>query len=1234
MASASASERPDQPRHQGGDANELSDDAIAQLETRARERCARLLAQDPELQRAAPDHDAIEKIRSCRTMIDAFAMASALYADRPCLGHRAFTLEPGGAAGRATVRYLPELRTISYAELWARAEALASGLTHGGLARTGTFVGIYGLGSADWVAASVACLYLAAVSVPLQTTMSPGDLQHVINEAELGCIVCSVEQIEPLASILPRCPTVRGVVVMDLRGGEPAEREALSAWRGELASGRGAGFTLCSMRELEHLGRARGIVRRVVPAELPDPDPLLTIMYTSGSTGTPKGAMFPESVWRTRWQDRMRLPELPAVILDYLPLNHLAGSGHAIQTLLRGGVVYFAAESDMSTLFEDIRLARPTEILLVPRVSEMIHDHFQAEVVKRSASLARSDDEGRRRVEAEVMAEMRASFLGDRLLGVIVGSAPTPEAIQSFLKRCFEVPVYDGYGSTEAGVITINGHVIESVLRFELVDRPDLGYRTTDAPWPRGELHVKTNALIPGYYKNGDATRDLFDDEGLLITGDIMEQRGPDRLFWIDRAKNVLKLSQGEFVATSRLEGTFVAQSRFVHQIYLHGSGLRSYLLAVVVPDMRAMEPHLRQRGLPPTEAHMKQLLRDELNRVATESGLHGYEVPRDFVIEPAPFTRKNGLLTESEKPARQRLRDRYGARLEALYDTIERTQRAELAKLARRREGAAPAAEAVTSAAETVKKAVEVTLGLGDVDVSRSEQSFIQLGGDSLAAVRLGSLVKDLSGVSVPVGLLLDPTRSVRSIVEHIEGAIAGAAGRREATFDEVHGAGAAVVRAADLRLDRFLGAGELAAAARAPRALQPEPRAVLLTGANGFLGRFLLLSLLERLPAEGGAVHCVVRAPSDPVAAERLRGAYCTDPALEADFRRLSTGGRLVVHAGDLMKPRLGLSGDVYDRLCDEVDTVIHNGALVNHTFSYQQLFEPNVLGTVEIIRFAVARRLKPVGYVSTIGAVAGLDREEPIREDEDIRALWPERPTSDGYAAGYSTSKWASEILLRDAHDRLGVPVNVFRPSAILAHRRYRGQINVPDWFTRLLCGIVYTGIAPRSFYAGERGTGHLDGLPVDVVARSIVAIGLDRPSGELANFHVVNPHVDDSVSLDVVVDWVRSAGFPVQRVDDHGAWYRLFRDRLSALDEPRQQRSTLPIVHQWARPARVEPGDVLDARRLLERLRRISGAQGEENLAALPHLDEGFIHKYLSDMVALRLLDPPVLWMTGS
>ena len=100
---------------------------------------------------------------------------------------------------------------------------------------------------------------------------------------------------------------------------------------------------------------------------------------------------------------------------------------------------------------------------------------------------------------------------------------------------------------------------------------------------------------------------------------------------------------------------------------------------------------------------------------------------------------------------------------------------------------------------------------------------------------------------------------------------------------------------------------------------------------------------------------------------------------------------------------------------------------------------------------------------------------------------------RLDGDRYADGYANSKWAGEVLLREAHERFGLPVSVFRSDMILAHSKYQGQINVPDMFTRWLFSIVVTGLAPRSFYTSGAAKPHYDGLPVDFTAESIATLG---------------------------------------------------------------------------------------------------------------------------------------------
>jgi fatty acid CoA ligase FadD9 len=1155
-------------------------------ETRVLARSRRLLEEDLDLQRSAPSVEARERIRaeglsSFRRM----ALVCELYADRPCLGERAFVVEDGEARARPTFRH------VTYAELWGRIEAFAAGLKRLGAGEPGTMVGVSGAPSIDCVVAELTCFYLGTVFVPLSTIAPPQDLGRIMAGAELTCLVCSVDQLDTVAAALGAAPDVRTVVVTDFHEPVRAHAEALARGRERIERQRAAASTHL-MTDVERFGREGGVVAPVDPVA---DDALRALIYTSGSTGTPKGAMFPERVWTLYWQQTWdtRFPEVPWVTLSFMPINHMMGQLVLVDSLTRGGLTSFVSSTDMSTLFDDIRIARPTILWTVPRVANVIYQRFQTEVVRRKAP--------GRDAEAEVMEEMRRSFLGDRLTMLTTGSAPTAPAVVSFLARCFDVPVVDGYGSTELGGVTADGLLNrENVVAWKLADVPELGYLETDKPYPRGELLVKTLRMVPGYYRNPEATRETFDEAGFFRTGDVVEQRGPDEFVWIDRKKNVLKLAQGEFVSVSRLEELFVAGSPFIGQMFLHGTGLWSYLLAVVVPQGTTD----------------KALVRGEIDRIAAREGLRGFEIPRDFILETAPFTRESGLLTDSNKPARAKLRAHYGQRLEELHAEIERRQLEQLQALESARD---------VPAAEKVARAFAVTLGLTEDEVRAADRSFQKLGGDSLGAVELVTRIRELCGVDVPVALVLDPTTSVRTLMRTVEERVSAEAPLRRVSFAEVHGAGATTIRAEDLRIDRFIPSSELAAVGTTPPS---GPPVVVLTGANGFLGRFLLLDLLERVAPAGGKVVAIVRGADDAAAWERVTDSYARadpklqggelDPMLTARFAALSAEKvRLDVFAGDLIQPRLGLSQERWDQLAGEVTAIVHAGALVNHALSYEQLFEPNVLGTVEVMRLALRRRA-PIGFVSTVGVAEGVDRTGLIREEEDAAALWQVRPVDSGYAVGYGGTKWAGELLARDLEARTGVPVSVFRPSMIMPPRSYAGQINADDLLTRLLQSLVLTGVAPGSFYADPGTPHHFDGLPVDVVAGDIAAVALATSAG-YATYHVVDGHVDDGISLDTFVDWIQRAGYPMKRIDDHATWLRTFRERLEGLDPAQQQHSALAGLKEWERPSGGARG--LDNRRFRERLRSLGEA------AELPSIDEATIHRYLESMVAAGLIPRP-------
>lgn len=203
-----------------------------------------------------------------------------------------------------------------------------------------------------------------------------------------------------------------------------------------------------------------------------------------------------------------------------------------------------------------------------------------------------------------------------------------------------------------------------------------------------------------------------------------------------------------------------------------------------------------------------------------------------------------------------------------------------------------------------------------------------------------------------------------------------------------------------------------------------------------------------------------------------------------------------RLQVIAGDKAEPSLGLDQDTWQRLADTVDLIVDSAALVNSVLPYSELFGPNVVGTAELIRFALTTKLKPYTYIST--ADVGREIEKSVfREDADIRVISATRPSDGSYANGYGNSKWAGEVLLREAHEQVGLPVKVFRSGMIMVDTSYAGQVNASDTVARMVLSVVATGVAPYSVYQldadGNRQRAHFDGLPVEFVAEAITALG---------------------------------------------------------------------------------------------------------------------------------------------
>lgn len=848
-----------------------------------------------------------------------------------------------------------------------------------------------------------------------------------------------------------------------------------------------------------------------------------------------------------------------------------------------------------------MRLAKPTELSLVPRVCEMLYQRYHSELAKRRPFLVGNEST----LRADILSELRTDVLGGRVRWASCSSAPLSAKLKEFTEDLLGTELHNVYGSTEAGAIWIDNKLLKPpVLEYTLIDVPELGYHKTDKPYPRGELLLKTASIIPGYYKRPDLSEILCDSDGFYRTGDIVTETGENELHFIDRRKNVIKLSQGEFVATAKLETLFAA-SPLIRQIFIYARSEWSSLLAVIVPAA-----HIRDQFVD-MEHELKRLISESFRDIKKKEQLKPYEVPRDFIIEWEFFSQNNGLLSDHGKPMWPKLRQRYTTELDRLYEALASREIEKMQGIYHNRNG--------QTVMETVKMAVRTIIGSSDIDVKPSDQ-FRDLGGDSLSAVQLSTVLEDVFDTRIPVDMIISRGSDVQSLadyIEHKQGAVID-----RPTVASIHGVGATAFHASQLKLDKFVSPNLLAQASTLPRP-GGASRTVLLTGASGFLGRFLCLALLADLEECGGKLVCIVRGKDNASAYERLAGVFGQhDPKLDHEFRNLSAR-RLEVIAGDIALPQFGLDHDTWERLSGEVDAIVHAGALVNHVFSYSQIFEANVLGTTELIKLALTARLKEFVFISSIAVASPTESRNALDEDSDIRVSLPSIAIDGNYATGYATSKWAGEILLREANEKYSLPVTVFRSSMILAHRRYIGQLNVPDAFTRLLVSIILTRLAPVSFYNTNAImsclTAHYDGLPVDSTADAIITLGLGHHEG-YRTYNLVNPH-DDGISLDTVVDWLDEFGYRIRRVRDYVAWRDEFEGALQSLPEKDQKSSTLPLLHAYERPLTPISGSLISATRF-EQAVQSAGIR----LECIPHISPSLIAKYARDLETLGLIPP--------
>lgn len=557
-------------------------------------------------------------------------------------------------------------------------------------------VGIWSGNRPEWQILDFALHAYAKVGVSIYDTLGKDVVEYIIDHAHLTIVFTTSDHIPTLLKLMPKVPILKTIVSIDELSID--SRKILTEW------GLTTGVKVLELREVEELGQANLI--EPIPATS---DQLASICYTSGTTSLPKGAIITHGNMALAVKANMYGLDLPddAVMISYLPLAHIYGRCAELCMVACGGKIGYWT-GDPLRLLEDCQILKPHFFPSVPRVLNRIYQAataagnlpglkgmlFKKAVQSKLENLHATGAVTHAFWDRLVFRKVRA-VLGGELMMVISGSAPINPEVVNFLKIALACEVLEGYGMTEnaatiskawPGDATAAGTVgpPQVVNEVKLVDVPSMNYTSEDKPFPRGELCVRGANVIIGYYKDEKNTKEALDDEGWFHTGDVAAIDDCGRIKLIDRVKNIMKLAQGEYVALEKIENTYSA-SPAAAQLYVHGDGLQSYLIAVVVADPTYLANTASQvMGTKVSPADLNTLnnackdervigaFMKELGKEAKRNGLKGFETIKRIHLTLDPFTVEDGTLTPTFKIRRKDAFNKFKAELTELYSRGE----------------------------------------------------------------------------------------------------------------------------------------------------------------------------------------------------------------------------------------------------------------------------------------------------------------------------------------------------------------------------------------------------------------------------------------------------------------------------------------------------------------------------------------------------------------------------------
>lgn len=485
--------------------------------------------------------------------------------------------------------------------------------------RRGDKIALIGRDCANWCVVYMAAVTYGAIIVPILPDFNPNDVHHIINHSESVFLFVSDRIWDTLEE--EKISEIRGVFSLtDFRCLHQRDGENIQKLLKELDS-----------RFTEEY--PNGFTRENIRYADLDNDKVVLLNYTSGTTGFSKGVMLTGNnlagnVTYARTLDVLFRGERE---LCFLPLAHAYSCAFNFLVPMAFGAHVFLlgklpSPKILLKAFEEVK---PNLILTVPLILEKIYKKMIApQLNKRTMKLAMSVPLLNDRIYAQINKKL-TNALGGRFREVIVGGAAMNQEVADFLYK-IKFPYTIGYGMTECGplisydnhkeyVPTSCGQILKGIMEVR-IDSED--------PYNKvGEIQVRGENVMKGYYKNEEATRNVFTDDGWLKTGDLGTIDVNKRIYIRGRSKTMILSSNGQNIYPEEIEAKlnnlpFVLESLVVER--------EGKLVGLVYPDYDTVDSTgIRHEDLP---AIMEQNRKD-LNKL-----LAPYEAVTSVILYPTEF--------------------------------------------------------------------------------------------------------------------------------------------------------------------------------------------------------------------------------------------------------------------------------------------------------------------------------------------------------------------------------------------------------------------------------------------------------------------------------------------------------------------------------------------------------------------------------------------------------------------